>query len=93
MSLHNIVYYCDCSAAPSRTFYYKHGHSLQAWYEQLKDFTHQTEFITLSKGEVCVCVCVCVCVEGGNREEESEREWERGGEKGERETMWSKEDG
>ena len=76
MSLHNIVYYCDCSPAPFRTFYYKHGHSLQAWYEQLKDFTHQTEFITLSKDEVCSSV------KGKGGMEGIERKGERGIRKG-----------
>ena len=54
-----------------RTFYYKHGHSLQAWYEKLKDFTHQTEFITLSKDEVRE--------RGGGEEGEGGKKGEGGG--------------
>lgn len=40
-----------------RNFHFKHAHSLQAFYEALKDFTVPTEFVTLSKEEVCVCLC------------------------------------
>lgn len=35
-----------------KNFYFKHGHSLQSFYEPLKDFAVPTEFVTLSKEEI-----------------------------------------
>ncbi|XP_064384704.1 uncharacterized protein LOC135333633 [Halichondria panicea] len=35
-----------------KNFFFRQSHSLQAWYDQLKDLAIQTEFITLSKEEI-----------------------------------------
>ena len=47
-----------------RVFYFKHAHSLQTWYETLKAFALETEFITLSKEEVRSALYIAISRSG-----------------------------